>query len=91
MDDAQKYVSSILFSNIIMGAILLIPMIGIVSFLDKIMNVLVNILASIRILFTFVFASMIVNIISSVFGVATFVKNRMPGSFLPSIRSSIFS
>lgn len=77
MDDAQKYVSSILFSNIIMGAILLVPMIGIVSFLDKIMNVPVNILASIRILFTFVFASMIVNIISSVFGVATFVKNRI--------------
>lgn len=76
-DDAQKYVSSILFSNIIMGTFLLIPMIIIVTFLDKIMNVPINILASIRVLFTFVFASMLVNIISSVFGVATFVKNRI--------------
>lgn len=77
MDDARKYVSSILFSNIIMGAILLVPMVLIVVFLDRIMNVPVNIVASIRLLFSFVFASMLVNIVSSVFGVATFVKNRI--------------
>lgn len=77
MDDARKYVSSILFSNIIMGAILLVPMTLIVIFIDAIMNVPLNIVASIRLLFTFVFASMLVNIISSVFGVATFVKNRI--------------
>ena len=77
MDDARKYVSSILFSNIIMGTILLVPMVLIVVFLDRIMNVPVNIVASIRLLFLFVFASMLVNIVSSVFGVATFVKNRI--------------
>lgn len=77
MDDARKYVSSILFSNIIMGAVLLVPMTLIVIFIDAIMNVPLNIVASIRILFAFVFASMLVNIISSVFGVATFVKNRI--------------
>lgn len=77
IEDSKKYVSSILFSNMIMGAILLIPMVAIVVFLDCIMNVPVNIVASIRILFSLVFASMLVNIVSSVFGVATFVKNRI--------------
>lgn len=77
IEDSKKYVSSILFSNMIMGAVLLIPMVAIVVFLDRLMNVPVNIVASIRILFSFVFASMLVNIVSSVFGVATFVKNRI--------------
>lgn len=76
-DDARKYVSSILFSNIIMSTILLLPMILIVVFIDCIMNVPINIVASVRVLFAFVFASMLVNIISSVYGVATFVKNRI--------------
>ena len=76
-DKANKYFSSVLFSNIIMSGILLIPMFLIVLFIDKILTVPFQLLAAVRSLFTFSFASMIVNIITSVFGVATFAKNRI--------------
>lgn len=76
-EDAQKFVSSVLFSNIIMGAFLLLPMTTIIIFIDEIMNVPLNIVAAVRILFSFVFASMLIHIFSSVLGVATFVRNRI--------------
>ncbi|WP_455629496.1 oligosaccharide flippase family protein [Parabacteroides sp.] len=76
-DDAKKYVSSVFFSNIIMSVILLLPMLAIVMFVDNILEVPINIEASIKILFSFVFASMLVNIVSSIFGIAIFVKNRI--------------
>lgn len=77
MDDAKRYVSSVLFSNIVMGLFLTIPMITIIVFIDKILNVPVNIVVSVRFLFCFVFASMLVHLLSSVFGIATFVRNRI--------------
>ena len=77
MEDVKKFISSVLFSNMIMAMLLLIPMVFIVIFINKIMDVPINIIASVRILFAFVFSSLLINILSSVFGVATFVKNRI--------------
>ena len=77
MEDVKKFISSVLFSNMIMAMLLLIPMVFIIIFIDKIMDVPINIIASVRILFAFVFSSLLINILSSVFGVATFVKNRI--------------
>lgn len=76
-EEANKYFSSTLCANLVMSAILLIPMILIVLFLDKFMEVPVNSKAAIQGLFSFVFASAIINISSSVFGIATFAKNRI--------------
>lgn len=87
-DKANRYFSSILFSNIIMAGVLLIPMIGIVFFIDKILSVPINLLSSVRVLFSFSFATMLVNIITSVFGVATFSKNRID---LRSLRELVIS
>lgn len=77
MEDARYFVSSVLFSNIIMGMFLLLPMSAIIIFIDRIMDVPLNIVAAVRILFSFVFASMLIQIFSSVLGVATFVRNRI--------------
>ncbi len=85
---ANRYFSSILFSNIVMAGVLLIPMIGIVVFIDKILDVPINLLGSVRVLFSFSFATMLVNIITSVFGVATFSKNRID---LRSLRELVIS
>ncbi len=87
-DKANRYFSSILFSNIIMAGILLIPMLGIVVFIDKILVVPINLLGSVRVLFSFSFATMLVNIITSVFGVATFSRNRID---LRSLRELVIS
>ena len=88
IDKANTYFSSILFSNIVMAGILLIPMVLIVWFIDSLLVVPINLVGSVRILFSFSFATMLVNIITSVFGVATFSKNRID---LRSLRELIVS
>lgn len=88
LDKANTYFSSILFSNIIMAGILIIPMLIIVWFIDSLLVVPVNLVGSVRVLFSFSFATMLVNIITAVFGVATFSKNRID---LRSLRELITS
>lgn len=76
-DNANKYFSSTLAANIILSAILLIPLTFIVVFLDKLMDVPINSEAAIKSLFALVFSSAIINISATVFGIATFAKNRI--------------
>ncbi len=76
-DDENRYMSSALAANIIMALILVVPMVILILVFDKFMDVPVNALSSIRVLFALVFSSVIVNVISAVFGVATFAKNRI--------------
>lgn len=79
---ANEYFYSILISNIILSVILLIPMTGIIVFLDRILNIPLDIVLSVRILFGLVFLSMLVNLLTNVFGVAVFSQNRMDLSSL---------
>lgn len=76
-EDANKYFSSVLASNIFIGVILAVPMIGIVVFVDKVLDIPVNSVAAVQILFSVVFLSALVNVLGSVFGIATFAKNRI--------------
>ena len=76
-DDANKYFSSVLFANIILSAIILLPVICIISLLDVWMEVPINSAGAIKGLFLLVLSSAIVNILTSVFGIATFAKNRI--------------
>lgn len=76
-ENANKYFNSVLASNILMCAALLIPMLIIVLFLDVFMNVPVNSVAAIKGLFLLVFVSALLNILASVYGIATFAKNRI--------------
>ena len=74
---ANKYFVSVLYSNIAMSLLLLIPMIIIIIFLDGLLNIPLSLISSVRILFLLVFLSMIINVITAVFGVAVFVKNKL--------------
>lgn len=74
---ANVYFSSVFYSNIIMSLVLLIPMIVIVAFLDTILNIPVELIYTVKILFALVFISMLINIVTSVFSVAVFAKNRI--------------
>lgn len=76
-NEVQKYYSSAFASNFVLGIALSIPLFLIVIFLDVFMKVPINSLAAVRLLFTLVFSSAILNIITSVFGIATFAKNRI--------------
>lgn len=74
---ANKYFASVLYSNIVMTLILLIPIVIITVFLDDFLNIPLPLVASVKILFSLVFLSMLINIITAVFGVAVFVKNKL--------------
>lgn len=76
-EEANKYFSSVLVSNAVISTIVLIPALVIVVFLDRILNVPINSVAAIKCLFALVFSSAIINIMASVFGIATFAKNRI--------------
>lgn len=76
-EEANKYYASVFAANTLMSIALSIPMIIIVIFLDRFMKVPINTMASIKILFALVFSSALLNIIASVFGIATFAKNRI--------------
>lgn len=75
--EANKYYSSVLATNALLGIILLVPMILVVVFLDKFMEIPINSVAAVKALFSFVFAAAIVNILGSILGIATFSKNRI--------------
>lgn len=74
---ANNYFVSVLLSNIILSFFLLVIMSIIVLNLESIINIPVDIVFTIKLLFTLVFLSMIVNIVTSIFGVAVFAKNRI--------------
>ncbi|MBR2012985.1 MAG: MATE family efflux transporter [Clostridia bacterium] len=74
---AGVYFSSVFYSNIILSSILLIPMTATVIFLEKLLNIPIDMVLSIKILFILVFASMLINIVTSVFSVAVFARNRI--------------
>lgn len=76
-DKAQEYSSSVLLTNVLLAAIFLVPMGLIVYNADILFDINPNELQNIRVLFSFVFAAMLINIIGSVYGVATFVKERI--------------
>ncbi|MGN8888780.1 oligosaccharide flippase family protein [Blautia sp. HCP28S3_G10] len=76
-EDANKYYSSTLAANLLMSLIMFVPMLIVVVFLDTFMDVPVNSVAAIKTLFALVFASALINISASVFGIATFAKNRI--------------
>lgn len=75
--EANKYYSSVLATNVYLALVLLIPMIMVVVFLDKFMEIPLNSVAAVKALFSFVFAAALVNILGSILGIATFAKNRI--------------
>lgn len=74
---ANKYYSSVFFSNLILIAILFFPMGILIYNLEKILNIPFGLVKEIKILFLFVFASMLINLFSTTFSTATYVKDRM--------------
>ncbi len=77
LTETNKFYSSVLASNVVISAMIMIPMAFIIMFLDSFLHIPINSLAAIRTMFILVFASAIVNIVGSIFGIATFAKNRI--------------
>lgn len=76
-DKAQEYSSSVLLTNVILASVFLIPMSFIVIHADLLFDIAPNQVSNVRCMFGLVFAAMLVNIIGSVYGIATFVTERI--------------
>lgn len=74
---SQKYYASVFLSNVFLSAVLFIPACLVVVFLDVLLDVPEALTLDVKLLFSFVFLSMIVNLVSSVFEVSTFMRERM--------------
>ena len=75
--DANKYFSTVFFTNVLLCVILLIPMGLFVGFADRILSVPRGFVSEIRIFFALVLGSVIVNALASAFGSAYFLSNRI--------------
>ncbi|PKC53391.1 hypothetical protein RhiirA1_479399 [Rhizophagus irregularis] len=82
-EEANKYFSSVVLANVLIAAVILIPAILCVFYIDIIVNVPIDILSDVRILFAFLFLNFLISIIVSSFSVSTFATNRL---YLQSIR-----
>ena len=76
-EKAQEYFSSVFFANLFLAFVFIIPMVVIVGIVDKIFDIPEIYVRDVKILFILIFLSLLINVISSVFGVATFVCNRI--------------
>lgn len=74
---ANTYFASIFFANVALSAIFILPMTVIIVFLNSILNIPPLLVASVKLLFTLVFISMLVNLLTNVFSVAVFSQNRL--------------
>ncbi|PIW59853.1 oligosaccharide flippase family protein [Shewanella sp. CG12_big_fil_rev_8_21_14_0_65_47_15] len=75
--EADCYFSSTFFSNVFVVLIIFFPISFFVTYLDCFLNIPTEILFDVKLLFFLVFLSLLINLVSSAFGVATFVANRL--------------
>lgn len=86
---ANEYFSSVFFGNLMMAGIFLIPMLTLIVFVDKLFQVPALYVSDVRILWFFLFANFFVSIVGSVFGVATYCKNRLDLTSVRTIHAEI--
>ncbi len=88
--NANKYFSSVFYSNVFLSAVIGVIGFVVVLFLNSFIEVSDELLPDVRLLFALLFINCIVSTISSVFGVATFAKNKLYLNSLRTIESSVF-
>jgi O-antigen/teichoic acid export membrane protein len=75
--EANQYFSSVFFSNVIVSAILLVPSVLLVLFLDHVIRIEAWLITDVKVLFMFIFLNFFISIITSIFSVATYATDRL--------------
>lgn len=88
-DSANKYYTSVFIGNLFLSGVLLILATVIWVFLENLINIPKNIFWDVKILFAALFINCILSTVTSVFGIATFVTNKLYLSSIRSIESGI--
>lgn len=81
---SNEYFNSVLGANIIISLLLFLPVVVMVFFLERFMEIPPELVGDTKILFAFVFGNFFVTIIGSAFSMATFAANKL---YLTSLRN----
>ncbi|MGN0550987.1 MAG: lipopolysaccharide biosynthesis protein [Acutalibacteraceae bacterium] len=88
-DGAIRYYSSITIANIVLSAILALPSLICIIFLDKIINVPVSMITEVRITFAITFTNFMLSLAFSTFGNCYYLTNRLDKSSVRNMQSNI--
>lgn len=86
IEKANRYYSSTFFANVLFSFILLILSISSIPFLENFINIPIELVDDVKILFYLTFLNTIIGLLGTVWSVSTFVKNRLD---LSSVRAII--
>lgn len=86
--EAQKYYSSIMLANVVLSAILVIPSVICIVFLERFLEIPVLIVAEVKLTFAITFASFLGNLAFSTYSNCYYLTNRLS---IGSIRDSIYT
>jgi O-antigen/teichoic acid export membrane protein len=89
INSANRYFSSVLYSNVILSLVILVVNIFIVFYIDSLFDVPSNLLLDVQLLFSFVALNTIFGLLSNVYAIATFIKNRLELTSLRTIVANI--
>lgn len=76
-EEANKYFNSVTFANTIIAGFMTVLSLIFIIFMDKMLNIPIEILSDVRLLFIMIFANFIISIVTSNFSVATFTTNKL--------------
>ncbi|HNY00934.1 MAG TPA: hypothetical protein PKG48_00010 [Bacteroidales bacterium] len=86
---ANIYFNSVLAGNTFIALLLAVPSVLSVIFLEHLLNVPPAVLFQVKVLFGLVFAGSLISIVTSVYGVATFARNRLELSSMRNAESNV--
>jgi len=76
-DNASKYFSSAFFSNLIIGAAMLLPMVAVMAFASEFLKIPQDALGDVIVFMCLVFASVLTDAVASSFGSVYYITNRL--------------
>lgn len=82
-EKANTYFTSVVFANLLIVAVMLIPSIFFIYFIDQIVNIPNNLTFDVQILFFFLFLNFFISTIVSTYSIGTFATNKI---YLNSLR-----
>lgn len=88
-EQVNKYFSSVVIANIIMSLALVVPIVSLIIFLNKLINVPMHLLLDVQILFALIFINFLISLSTSIFSVSVFIKNKLYLTSLRTIESNI--
>ncbi len=87
--EASEYFTSVLVANLAMIPVILLITVPAILNVEKLLNVPVELVHSVKVLFFFILANFIITLISTVYNVATFITNRLYLSSIANIITSL--